>query len=143
MDYRSSDAASPELLRQLIALQKRELRHARFVSVIAAVVLALLLCAALLLAPRVLNLLSHAERALQDIDVLAADASALVGSVTGTATEAERLVDSANALLADNTQAVADALEKVNSVDFQRLNTAIDDFAAAVEPLAKLGRLFG
>ena len=142
MDYRSYGSGSPELLRELITLQKRELRHARFISVLGAVILALLLCAAAVLAPRILNLLNHAEVSLRNIDTLASDATTLVSSVSDTALEAGQLVHSANALLAENTEDVAEALDKLNSVDFQRLNDAIDNLAAAAEPLAKLGRLF-
>ena len=145
MDYSSSgsDAENTALLRHLAAMQKKELRHARFISVVSLAALAFLIVVTVLLAPRVLNLLGHAERSLENIDVLAADATALISGSANTVKAAETLVQEANTLLAENTQDVADALDKINSVDFKRLNDAIDGFAAAVEPLAKVGRLFG
>ena len=60
----------------------------------------------------------------------------MIGSISA-------MAENANSMLADNTEGVSEAVEKLNSIDFDALNDAISSLGEAVGPLAQLARLFG
>lgn len=59
----------------------------------------------------------------QNVDSLVGDVGSLITEVSG--------------LVTDSQGAVSEALEKLNALDLEKLNKAIEDFAAIIEPLAK------
>ena len=48
------------------------------------------------------------------------------------------MTENVNGVVTDNTQAVSDALEEINSIDIEQLNQAINDLSSVVRPLAQL-----
>ena len=72
------------------------------------------------------EIMTKAETSLDDIDTM-----------TGEITEAAQGI---NTLVDENAQALKDSMERIGSIDFEGLNSAIEDLHAVVEPLA---RLFG
>ena len=131
-----SNPSDRELLTQLLAAQKKEVRHARITSIASLVLAAVLLVGAVLTLPR---LLSAADQAQQTMDQV----HTFLEQTDGLAEDVETLVKSANRVIVDNTDAVTEAVAKLNGVDFETLNKAIRDLADAVGPLARLGRMFG
>ena len=131
-----------DLLEQLIRLQKKELRNARLTALASLVVIVVLVAAGAILVPRAAALLDHIEHSLTDIDTLAAEAGTMLSEAQSTVSQVDSLARNANRVVVDNTEAVKEAMDKLNSVDFQRLNEAVDSLAQAVEPLAKLSSLF-
>jgi hypothetical protein len=115
-----------ELLRQLLAYQKKEARHAR-VTAWVSFLLALVILAALVLAvPKAVKLVKGVETTLAKVDVMT-DA-------------AEELVANANTMVLKNTDAVTETIRKLNELDFDSLNNAIRNLDDAVRPLAELAR---
>ena len=53
------------------------------------------------------------------------------------------MVDNVNSLTADSQTAVTGAMEKLDTIDIDTLNKAIEDLADVVEPLAKVSNFFG
>lgn len=104
------------------------LRYARLTAWFSAALLGVVTVVSLLLVPKALRMMDHAEQTLAGIDTLAQTADAAL-------TTANEAAESANRL-------VAEAMEKFNSVDFATLNRAIDDLADVVEPLAKVANFF-
>ena len=93
--------------------------------------------------------LGHMESSLARIDTLAGDAgalmtevNALVDETNGMVADAEELIGNANRVVVDNTEAVTEAVAKLNSVDFARLNEAINGLADTVRPFANFVNLF-
>ena len=116
-----------ELLRQLLAYQKKEARHAR-VTAWVSFLLALVILAALVLAvPRAVKLARGAETALAKVESIS--------------DEAEELVVNANTMVLKNTDAVTETIRKLNELDMESLNTAIRNLGDAVRPLAELARI--
>ena len=111
------------------------LRYARLTAWFSAALLGVVTVVSLLLVPKALRMMDHAEQTLAGIDTLAQTADAAL-------TTANEAAESANRLVADNADSVAEAMEKFNSVDFATLNRAIDDLADVVEPLAKVANFF-
>lgn len=113
----------------------KALRYARINVWLTGAILVVLCAAAALLLPKAVRTLDHAEETLSAVDTLAATANEALVS-------ANRAADTANKLVADNADAVSEAMEKFNSVDFGALNKAINDLADIVEPLARVSNFF-
>jgi len=115
--------------------EEKALRYARINVWLTGAILVVLCAAALILIPRAVHILDRAETALTSIESLAETADSALVAANGAA-------ETANRLAADNADAVSEALEKFNSVDFATLNKAIADLATIVEPLAKVSSFF-
>ena len=123
------EKSTRELLEEVLKYQKKEVRHARLGSLISLVLVVAIVAAGVLLVPRALSLISLLETSLTDINKIVSDAGALISST--------------NTVVSGNAEAITDAVTKLNNIDFDTLNQAIRDFQQAVEPLSKLGQLFG
>lgn len=53
------------------------------------------------------------------------------------------MVESVNTLAADSQSVITEAMEKLDTIDIDTLNQAIQDLADVVEPLAKVSNFFG
>ena len=62
-----------------------------------------------------------------------------VNTMTGSITDTS---DNMNSMLTDNSQSLTDAVEKMNNIDFDGLNKAIQDLQDAVGPFASLMKKF-
>ena len=65
--------------------------------------------------------------------------------VTQTLADADlgTMVENVNVLAAESQSVVSDAMEKLDTIDIDTLNKAIQDLSDVVEPLAKVSKLFG
>ena len=140
---------SIELLREIAKLERKHLFHARFTTISRLVFLAALLIGCIVLGAQIANLVRNVEDTVQRLGSVAEEAGELikdagrlaenVGNLTIDANEAVSDVDN---LVKDNTRAVTEAIEKLNNLDFKRLNDAIKDLADVVAPLANLTSVF-
>ena len=64
-----------------------------------------------------------------------AEVDALIG-------EAGTLINNTNSMVETNTDAVTDTIQKLNEVDFEGLNSAIQNLNDVVEPLSNFARMF-
>lgn len=111
-------------------------RLMRWAVILIAVLLAVVCIVSLLVVPRTLRALEHAERTLSGADGLIETAD----KALATATE---VADAANRIMEENADAVSDTMEKINAIDFDALNRAIGDLADIIAPLARLASLLG
>ena len=118
-----------ELLQELLVYQKKGVRASRAATVVALVLVLALLAAMLMVVPRVLRLADEAERSLADVNRLAASAQELIGN--------------ANDMIAANTDAVTETIQKLNELDFDSLNATIHNLEDALSPVAELARKLG
>ena len=121
---------------------QKALRYLRLTAIFSAALLAVVCIAAALIVPRTLHALAHAEVTLSSMDellVTAGNALTTAGDTLRSATEA---ADAANRLVEDNAATVSEAMEKINAIDFDALNRAINDLADIVEPLARFAGIF-
>ena len=115
--------------------EEKVLRCVRINVWLTGALLVVLCVAAIILVPRTMRFLEHAEDTLTTVETLAETADSALAAANSAA-------ETANRLAADNADAVSEALEKFNSVDFATLNKAIADLATIVEPLAKVSSFF-
>jgi len=124
-----------DLLVQLLETQKKEVRHARITSITSLVVAVALVIGAVITLPKLLTAADQARQTMEQVHTFLEQTDGLTEDI-------ETLVRSANRVIVDNTDAVTEAVGKLNGIDFDTLNKAIQDLADAVAPLAKLGRMF-
>ena len=131
-----------EQIEKLIALQRQTLRQTRLAALAFFALLAVTVLALAYALPKVLSLASHADEMLTTTAELAAAVGDFVEETRPMIEEVSDLASNANAVILDNTEAVAEAVGKLNDIDIERLNDAIDGLASAVQPLARFGELF-
>lgn len=123
--------------------EKNELlRYARIGVWLLGALLAVVCLALLIAMPRVIRTFDHMETVLTEVDALSVKADKALETANAALESANSAADNANKLVEDNADAVSEAMEKFNSVDFEALNKAINDLADIVEPLAKVSNFF-
>ena len=80
---------------------------------------------------RVDMLVADAETALTDLTGLAEDAEVTLGRI-------KTLAQDADTVLQDNDEALTQAIDNFNSVDFESLNRSISHIADVIEPIVEL-----
>lgn len=123
----------------LVKLEKHGRQQLLFTKILCVLCAAILICALVLTvfiagtAGQIAELAEQAAFVLDNLDAVAWElANADIGS----------MVENMGALAADSQNIVAEAMEKLEAIDIDTLNKAIQDLAAVVEPLAKLSRLW-
>ena len=128
-------------------LEKQSRQQLRFTKILCILCVLMLACA-LVLTMSVTNAAKQIVTLVEPLQTVANQASAVIGNldtVALTLAEADlgAMVENVNTLTASSQQAVTEALEKLEGIDIDTLNTAIEDLAIIVEPLAKVSKLFG
>ena len=127
--YTAGGRSAEELLTELLKVQKKTYRRAgitAFAHILLIVTLLAVLAAGVLLAPRILGIVDQAETALDSVQTLIDSAEEAVGAV--------------GSLANDNAQDLAEAVDKLNGIDFDGLNEAIRNLRDATDRIAGIGR---
>ena len=140
------------LLRRIADDTEAQKKAARSQSVAAklevlcvAVLVAALLGAAVLLAPRVRSTLDEVDVCLEQLQSIESTLSqidfvAMADSVTELAVNGNESLSVAMGELSGAMDGMNGAIGRINSLDFEKLNSSIDDLGAILDPLS---RLFG
>ena len=133
-----------EILERLDKSNRQQVRYARLQSVLA--ILAALCFIALVfvvgsVVPQLMDFASEAENLLGQAELVLTN----LEEVTQELTELEfaQMVEDVDALVSSSQAGLEQTLEKVNSIDIEKLNEAIDGLAKVVEPLTKFFKVFG
>ena len=119
-----------ELLEKQLKLQKRQ----SFCTGVAAVCCAALLALSLLLVPKVLTVMDSMEEVMGNLETITSELSD--ADIAG-------MVRDLDALATGTESQLSEAMEKLNSIDFETLNKAIANLSDAVEPMARFFNIFG
>ncbi len=138
-----------ELLQEILKYQKKNARLTR-ISAIAVLVMACVFAVALaLLIPKAVKLVDNAMGSLAQVDELMEDTGVVMQNLNDISVEvntvisdAQVLIDNSNTMVEDNTDAITETVQKMNQVDFETLNKAINDLSDVVEPLANFFNKF-
>lgn len=131
MDYHA------ELLMKIEENTRKQLRAARIqcvFSLIAAVCCIAVLIAVMQLIPVVEDLAVHAETILTDLEITAHHLAQI---------DLAQTLENLNALMTTSQSGVAEAIDKLNAIDIETLNGAIEDLAEIIKPLADAIKWFG
>ncbi len=131
-----SSQSTEELLRQILEADIKEVKYAKRAAFFMMGIFLIFLVAAIIIVPKVVSTLSSANTAIMAANDTLAQANealsginTMTGSITGTS-------DKMNSMLVDNSEALTDAVDKMNNIDFEGLNQAIQDLQDAVGPFA-------
>lgn len=93
------------------------------------------------LMPQINEILGQAGRAMGQIQTVLTDLQQTAGQLAQV--DYAGMVSNVDNLVTTGQQSLEGMMEKLNSVDFEKLNQAIEDLAAVIEPLAKMAKVFG
>ena len=123
-EYGQPRSGDSQTLARILLEQKKLLRVSRLRAALLLILVAAIVLSLLLVVPRVLRLADQAGTAIAEIERVMP--------------ELETLMEDAGTMMKQN----GEAMQKINGVDFDKLNQAINDLAAAVKPLGDVGRFF-
>lgn len=124
-----------ELLRRIDETGRKRLRLARIccaLALTAAVLFACTLAVALQLVPQAQQVLSQVEPVLQNLEQATGQLASL---------DLEGMVQNVNQLVVSGQRSLELSMDKLNAVDLEALNQAIQDLSAIIEPLAKWAKV--
>lgn len=127
-----------ELLLELVKSQKEDSRGQKITAMATVAMFAAVLIALVILVPKVIVTLNSIQDMVKQTQVAVEQTQTFVQSANESLNGIDEMIANVDTLVTENTQNVADAMENFNSVDFERLNQAIDDLASIIEPLARL-----
>ena len=93
------------------------------------------------LMPQINEILGQAGLAMGQIQTVLTDLQQTAGQLAQV--DYAGMVSNVDNLVTTGQQSLEGMMEKLNSVDFEKLNQAIEDLAAVIEPLAKMTKVFG
>lgn len=126
-----------ELLQKIEKSNRHQVKLTRFVCFFALAAALGCLCTLWLVfnvLPQISNVISQMQTVLNNLEAATAqlsvvDFSGMIGDVDSLVTTAQQSLDQ--------------TMNKLNTIDFQTLNKAIEDLAKVVEPMSKLMNVFG
>ena len=128
-------------------MEKQSRRQLLFIKVLCVLCAFLLVCTVVL----TLSITGAVKQVLtiaQPLQQMADQAGTVLANLDNVAQELAdadlgSMVENVNTLTSDSQTAVTEAIEKLDTIDIETLNKAIQDLADVVEPLAKVSNFFG
>ena len=119
-----------ELLAKMEETSRKQLRFARIQCLFS--IIAALCCAVILII--VLRMIPVLQGFAQQADVILSNLEALTDHLAQI--DLKQTVENLNTLMTTGQTGVAEAIEKLNAIDIETLNGAIEDLAEIIKPLA-------
>ena len=125
-----------ELLQRMDKANRQKVRMGRILCALA--LAAALCCAATLgvvcsLVPQANAVLAQTQSVLGNLETTSRQLAAL---------DLESMVSNVDDLVVSGQKSLEQSMEKLNAVDFDALNKAIEDLSAVIEPMAKFAKMF-
>ena len=108
---------------------KKQLNMMKALMFAMAGIFLILLVSVGVLVPKLTTTLDNANVALEQISYMAEQ-------IVTTAEQVDDVFDSVETLVGESSEGVTQALENMNSIDFNKLNQSIDDFNKVISPLS-------
>ena len=132
-----------ELMKQMETQNRQQARYAKLqciFSLVALVCCVVLLIAVVRVVPQVQQLASHVEELAGQAEVVLNNLEVVTNELA--AADLGGMVTNVDTLVTGSQQGLEQALEKINGIDIEVLNKAIQDLADVVKPLAKFFNSF-
>lgn len=117
-----NESEENSLERQQLAVMKQQLRYSRITTAVSCAILVVVLCGGFLLIPKL-------NKVLEDVNLIVRDLQEA---------DLSEMVENINELSIVSQEGITNATEKLDSVDLESLNQAIQDLSKIISPLAKL-----
>ncbi|MBQ9606234.1 MAG: hypothetical protein IJV16_03560 [Lachnospiraceae bacterium] len=125
-----------ELLRQILEADKNEVKYAKRAAFFMMGLFVVFLVAAIIVIPKVVETLSNVNTAVVSAGETLKGADDAIENINKMSDSITKTSDNMNSMLTDNSESLTAAVEKMNSIDFEGLNSAITDLQDAVGPFA-------
>jgi len=129
-----------EMLELLRKIEKSN-RQKTVTNVIMCIFMLTAAAACILICMMMYRLMPQVNGLLDQLDVVMTDMETVVRKLS--ALDLETMVANANSLAVLAQDSLQQTMEKLNTVDFETLNKAIEDLAKVIEPLARFAGMFG
>lgn len=128
-------------------LEKQSRRQLLFTKILCALCALMLICT-LVLTLSISGAVNQILTISQPLQQMAAQAGTVMANLDTVAQDLAdadlgSMVEKVNALTADSQTVITEAMKKLDAIDIDTLNQAIQDLADVVEPLAKVSKFFG
>lgn len=139
-----------EILKDIQANETKEMKYAKkqsrfamIVSLACLVIVILMGIAFLSVLPKVVTLLDGVQGIVTEANGIVSDSQEIMTDLNKVtkelaAADIDGLFEKVDALVTDSQKSVNTAMDNLNSIDFEGLNTAISDLQSVIEPLAKM-----
>ena len=112
-----------------LELLEKQNKMTKIIAVLMGIICAVVVISAITIVPRVNRTLREAQQAIEAMNEIADSLD--VEELGGLITDTHEFVNTSN-------EELADAMERVESIDIDTLNRAIQDLEAIVEPIARM-----
>ena len=132
-----------DLLEQMEKANRKQVAYARLqfiFSVIAAICCILLLLAGVKVLPQLQEAALQAETVLTNLETVTTELAQ--ADLIGMVENVDALVTNVDGLVGTSQEGVEQAMAKINAIDFDALNDAIQDLSDVIEPIAKFFNTF-
>lgn len=132
-----------DLLEQMEKANRKQVAYARLqfiFSVIAAICCILLLLAGVKVLPQLQEAVLQAETVLTNLETVTTDLAQ--ADLIGMVENVDALVTNVDGLVGTSQEGVEQTMAKINAIDFDALNDAIQDLSDVIEPIAKFFNTF-
>ncbi len=138
----SAESQDTATLKELLEWEKKEAKYAKRTSMLLGALVLIFLVVAVIIVPKAVTVLENtneavvtAQKSLDKIDTQLDSIQTMTDSITKTS-------DNMNTMVEDNAEQLTEAVKKMQSIDFEGLNQAIEDLQTAVKPMAKMMKAF-
>ena len=132
-----------ELLERMEKANRKQVAYARLqflFAAVAAICCAVLLFFGLKILPQLQEAAVQAETVLSNLESVTTELAQ--ADLSGMVENVDVLVTNVDGLVGTSQTAVEQTMTKINSVDFEALNDAIEDLSAVIEPIANFFNTF-
>lgn len=131
-----------ELLTKLIKNSEKQLFYARVRTLATVIIAGAIVICLIVLVPEALRTVNQANAIMVQASETITLADAAIASITEMSESITEMGNNMDTFIAENAQSVAGVMEKIEAVDFEGLNSAIEDLGDVIEPLAKFFNIF-
>ena len=136
MDYGNQITDRDELLEKLVTNSSKQLFYTRVTSLAALVLCAAVTVCLSVVVPKVMTTVESANEILTQVSETITLADTTLESVTSMSTSISDMGTTMDTFITDNAETVEEIMTKLEEIDFEGLNDAIEDLGDVVEPLA-------
>ena len=136
MDYNNQVTDRDELLEKLVKNSSKQLFYARVTSLVAFILCAAVILCMMIVVPKAMATIDSANAILTQVSETIVLADTTLESVTEMSTSITDMGTTMDTFITDNAETVEEIMTKLEEIDFEGLNDAIEDLGDVVEPLA-------
>lgn len=131
-----------EILIELLKEQRGETRARKIIAGIMIAIFVLIAAALIYIVPKAVAVVNEVQAATAKLTDVVGTVESKVDMIDSTIKDIDGMVKNVDNLVVSNTENLSEAVEKLNSIEFDTLNKAINDFAATVQPVANFFNSF-